>query len=113
MERSRKKILREELLVWGYVQDIEKVYKVKNIPTAINGIVYVFKVSIEQEWMNEIRPFLIVEFVDISCSSLSALSPLIDKIDNCIIITYHYDTKKKSLSKRETFRCDAKIWNHQ
>ena len=33
----------QELLVWGFVREIEKIYKIRNIPFEINDIIYVYQ----------------------------------------------------------------------
>ena len=40
---------RQELLVWGYIRDMEKMYKLMNIPTVINDIIYSYQ-TFYDEW---------------------------------------------------------------
>ena len=40
---------KQELLVWGFIREIEKVYKIMNVPFEINDIIYLYQ-RIYDEW---------------------------------------------------------------
>ena len=44
-----KKKYRQELLVWGYMKEMENVYKIQNMPLEINDIVYLYQ-TLYEEW---------------------------------------------------------------
>lgn len=46
---AKEQAIREELLIWGYVRQIQSEYKIENIPVEINGIILLFK-KLQDKW---------------------------------------------------------------
>ena len=74
-------VSKQELLVWGYLRQMEKSLKIENIPVELNGIVYLYH-KICDEWSRKCSSsdFQIGDIESIiECSKESSLSTAFGK----------------------------------